>query len=59
MAKYYVDFVGLNTFIYEPVGWETTEVPGFGLINTEMVMVPPNQFSSDGGVARKFANHTV
>lgn len=21
MAKYYVDFVGLNTFIYEPVGW--------------------------------------
>ena len=22
MAKYYVDFVGLNTFIYEPVGWD-------------------------------------
>ena len=22
MANYYLDFVGLNTFIYEPVGYE-------------------------------------
>ncbi|MGI9311907.1 MAG: hypothetical protein ACR2O9_00005, partial [Alphaproteobacteria bacterium] len=25
MAKYYQDFVGLNTFIYEPVGWDIVE----------------------------------
>jgi len=26
MANYYVDFVGLNTFIYEPVGWDGEEI---------------------------------
>ena len=25
MANYYLDFVGLNTFIYEPVGWDVTQ----------------------------------
>tara|TARA_Y100000593_G_scaffold19326_1_gene38508 strand:+ start:10292 stop:14485 length:4194 start_codon:yes stop_codon:yes gene_type:complete len=25
MANYYLDFVGLNTFIYEPVGWKPEE----------------------------------
>ncbi len=25
MANYYLDFVGLNTFIYEPVGWSPAE----------------------------------
>jgi len=27
MAKHYVDFVGLNTFIYEPNGWDTSQFP--------------------------------
>lgn len=25
MARHYLDFVGLNTFIYEPVGWDENE----------------------------------
>jgi hypothetical protein len=25
MAKHYLDFVGLNTFIYEPVGWDENQ----------------------------------
>jgi len=32
MSKYYVDFVGLNTFIYEPNGWDINEQ---GLILSE------------------------
>ena len=28
MAKYYQDFVGLNTFVYEANGWNVTEQTG-------------------------------
>ena len=34
MAKNHIDFVGLNTFIYEPVGYLTTE---------QLVAGQPNQ----------------
>ena len=30
---YYVDFVGLNTFIYEPVGWDAEEQGGFEIVS--------------------------
>ncbi len=29
MAKHYLDFVGLNTFIYEPVGWDLSQQGDF------------------------------
>ncbi len=35
MANYYLDFVGLNTFIYEPVGWDEqqlSEITTFGSV---------------------------
>jgi hypothetical protein len=30
MAKYYQDFVGLNTFIYEVVGWDPDQIQALG-----------------------------
>jgi len=44
MANYYVDFVGLNTFIYEPVGWspEDQMYPNTTLPHYEIGNIGPN-----------------
>ena len=35
MSKYYVDFVGLNTFMYEPNGYDAENQESDGLQNYE------------------------
>ncbi len=42
MANYYLDFVGLNTFIYEPCGYDISWTQGFSPI----VLVAPSDAGS-------------
>ena len=40
MAKYYQDFVGLNTFIYEVNGYDTSVLRTVGVNPVEIATVP-------------------
>lgn len=60
MAKHYLDFVGLNTFIYEPVGWDIdeqeTEVVSWGLNLTLIQNYQGNLYSNVNTTHKNFKN---
>ena len=42
MANYYLDFVGLNTFIYEPVGYDVSQQTVLGVEGIETISFGPD-----------------
>ena len=42
MANYYLDFVGLNTFIYEPVGYDISQQTVYVVEGIETITYGPD-----------------